>query len=58
MTCLPEPARALLRMRYTEGLASTEVARRTGRTRAWVRVRLHRIRAELRTCLTHQGVQS
>ena len=47
--------RELLRLRYFEELRSAEIARRLSRSRNWVCVRLHRIRAKLRECLEDQG---
>jgi RNA polymerase sigma-70 factor (ECF subfamily) len=47
VSALPRDGRALVEMRYFEGLDLAEIARRTGATRGAVKVRLFRLRKDL-----------
>jgi RNA polymerase sigma-70 factor (ECF subfamily) len=55
LTRLPDDERLLLDLRYTSDLRSAAIAEQLRQTRAWVRVRLHRIREKLRECVERHG---
>ncbi|MFM2090955.1 MAG: hypothetical protein RLZZ127_1444 [Planctomycetota bacterium] len=48
---LPRPSAELVRLHYVEDLPPTEIAARLAAAPGAVRVRLHRLRAALRTCI-------
>jgi RNA polymerase sigma-70 factor (ECF subfamily) len=51
LQAVPEHGRALLNLRYRDESSSEEIASRLGRSLAWVRTTLCRIRAQLRDCI-------
>jgi RNA polymerase sigma-70 factor (ECF subfamily) len=48
---LPDRLRALLNLRYHDDHSSAEIASRLGRSLAWVRTTLWRVRQQLRECI-------
>jgi len=50
---LPEKSRKILLLRYTQELPSAKIAEMISSTAEAVRVALHRIRAQLKDCITH-----
>lgn len=52
---LPEAQRALLKRRYRLAESSEEIAKALGRSEAWVRTTLFRIRHALRECIEHKA---
>jgi RNA polymerase sigma-70 factor, ECF subfamily len=51
LATLPENARALLDLHYSDGFDSNEIAGRLARSRAWVRTTLFRLRQQLKLCI-------
>ncbi len=51
---LPEKSRQILRLRYSEDLSSAAIAKTLNSTAEAVRVALHRIRIQLRDCITQK----
>lgn len=52
---LPDEERELLRLHYSKGLKTAEIARKTGLTQSNVLVRLHRIREKLKKTLMKEN---
>jgi len=52
---LAEPARALVRRHYFDGVGYDEIARASGRTSGWARLVLFRARAAIARCLSVKG---
>ena len=50
---LPEKSRQILLLRYTEDLSSAAIARALNSTSEAIRVSLHRIRGQLKDCISH-----
>lgn len=50
---LPEKSRKILLLRYTEEMPSAQIAEKMSSTAEAIRVALHRIRAQLKDCITH-----
>jgi RNA polymerase sigma-70 factor (ECF subfamily) len=51
LDAVPDPLRTLLNLRYHDEHSSEEIATRLGRSLAWVRTTLCRVRQQLRDCI-------
>jgi len=52
---LPDDMRQLINLRYKQNLATADIAEATGRSQAWVRTTLFRIRQQLKECISRRA---